>query len=117
MRFLVRAPALATFLMLSGPAFAADQADLDRCKFVGELTKADAGISACDRIVSDSKVSTQDRANALSSRCGWWWAKKDADRALADCNESIRLYSSSAATYSAGSRTTSTTWPRACSRR
>ena len=99
MRFLVRAPALATFLMLSGPAFAADQADLDRCKFVGELTKADAGISACDRIVSDSKVSTQDRANALSSRCGWWWAKKDSDRALTDCNEAIGIDRNLTAAY------------------
>ena len=91
MRSLVRAPALATFLMLFSPAFAADQADLDRCKFAGELNKADDGISACDRVVSDTKISTQDRANALSSRCGWWWAKKDSDRALTDCNQAIGI--------------------------
>ena len=80
-------------------ARAADQADIDRCKFAGELKKADEGIAACDRVVADSKMSSQDRAGALSSRCGWWWAKKDSDRALADCNESIRLYRNSAAAY------------------
>src|SRR5580698_7039825 len=99
MRFSVRAAALATFLMLFSPAFAADQADLDRCKFVGELTKADDGISACDRVVNDSKVSTQDRANALSSRCGWWWAKKDSDRALKYCNEAIGIDRNLTAAY------------------
>jgi len=80
-------------------ASAADQADLDRCKFAGELNKTDEGIAACDRVVGDSKTSSQDRANALSSRCGWWWAKKDSDRALTDCNESIRIYRNSAAAY------------------
>jgi lipoprotein NlpI len=99
MRSLVRAPALATFLMLCSPAFAADQADLDRCKFVGELNKADDGISACDRVVGDTKISTQDRANALSSRCGWWWAKKDSDRALTDCNQAIGIDRNLTAAY------------------
>jgi lipoprotein NlpI len=99
MRSLVCAPALATFLMLFSPAFAADQADLDRCKFAGELNKADDGISACDRVVSDTKISTQDRANALSSRCGWWWAKKDSDRALTDCNQSIGIDRNLTAAY------------------
>jgi len=75
------------------------QGDLDQCKFVGQLDKADDGIAACDRIIKDSKTSAQDRAGALSSRCGWWWAKKDADRALADCNEAIRTNRSVAAAY------------------
>jgi lipoprotein NlpI len=99
MRFSVRAPALATLLMLFNPAFAADQADLDRCKFIGELNKADDGISACDRVVNDSKISAQDRASALSSRCGWWWAKKDSDRALADCNQAIGIDRNLTAAY------------------
>jgi lipoprotein NlpI len=91
--------ALAVSLMLSGPVLADAQADLDRCKFAGELSKADDGIAACDRVIKDSKTSTQDRAAALSSRCGWWWAKKDSERALADCNEAIRTVSSLAAAY------------------
>ena len=99
MRFSVLATALAAFLMLSAPAVADSQADLDRCKFVGELNKADDGISACDRVVNNSKISAQDRAGALSSRCGWWWAKKDSDRALTDCNEAIRINRNLAPAY------------------
>jgi lipoprotein NlpI len=99
LRFSVFAPALAAFAMLLNTAWAADQADLDRCKFAGQLNKADEGIAACDRVVGDSKTSLQDRANALSSRCGWWWAKKDSDRALTDCNESIRTYRNLAGAY------------------
>jgi lipoprotein NlpI len=81
---------LAASLMFFDPALADAQADLDRCKFVGELSKADDGIAACDRAINDAKTAAQDRAAALSSRCGWWWAKRDADRALSDCNEAIR---------------------------
>ncbi len=99
MRFSVFAFALAALAISFNNASAADQADLDRCKFAGELNKTDEGIAACDRVVSDSRMSSQDRASALSSRCGWWWAKKDSDRALTDCNESVRLYRNSAAAY------------------
>jgi lipoprotein NlpI len=99
MRFSVRTPALATLLILASPALADSRADLDRCNFAGELNKADDGISACDRVISDSKISAQDRANALSSRCGWRWAKKDSDRALTDCNEAVRVDPNLAAAY------------------
>jgi lipoprotein NlpI len=99
LRFSVIVPALAAFSMLLGAASAADQADIDRCKFAGDLSKADDGIAACDRVVGDSKLAAQDRASALSSRCGWWWAKRDSDRALTDCNEAIRTYRNLAAAY------------------
>ncbi len=99
MRFSVLAPALAAFLMLLAPAFADSQADLDRCKFAGELNKADDGIAACGRVIDDPKISAQDRASALNSRCGWWWAKSDSDRALTDCNEAIRVDRNLAAAY------------------
>ncbi|MGA7805553.1 tetratricopeptide repeat protein [Bradyrhizobium sp.] len=65
--------------------------DFDQCKFVGEISKADQNIAACDRVLADAKVTGPGRAAALSSRCGWWWAKKDPDRALADCDEAIRI--------------------------
>ncbi len=39
------------------------------------------------------------RAIALSNRCGWWWAKKDPDRALSDCNEAIKVDSAYAPAY------------------
>ena len=99
MRFSVLAPAFIATALLLNAASAADEADLARCKFAGELNKADEGIAACDRVVSDPKTSSQDRASALSSRCGWWWAKKDSDRALTDCNESIRGFRNLASAY------------------
>lgn len=94
-------------LVLTVAAFAAfpgvhavnAQGDLDQCRFAGQLDKADDGIAACDRVINDTKTSTQDRASALSSRCGWWWAKKDSERALKDCNEAIRTNRTLAAAY------------------
>ena len=99
MRFSVLLAALAISLALSSPVRADSQSDLDRCKFVGELSKADESIAACDRVINDPKVMTQTRAAAFSSRCGWWWAKQDLDRALSDCNEAIRADSSNAAAF------------------
>ena len=99
MRFSVILAALAASLAFLGPAQADSQGDVDRCNFAGELSKADEGIAACDRVISDSKVTAQTRAAALSSRCGWWWVKKDSDRALSDCNEAIRANSGNAAAF------------------
>jgi len=99
MRFsLLLAVLLASVTLMSSPEVRA-QTDLDRCRFVGELSKAGDGIASCDRVVNDSKTNAADRAAALSSRCGWWWAKKDSDRALSDCNEAIRLNRNLAAAY------------------
>src|SRR5579871_654597 len=88
---------LAASLVFMGAANA--EGHLDQCKFAGQLDKADNGIAACDRVIKDTKTSAQDRANALSSRCGWWWTKKDADRALADCNEAIRTNRDNSSAY------------------
>jgi lipoprotein NlpI len=93
------AASLAASLMLVDPALADAQTDLDHCKFVGELSKADEGIAACGRAINDPKTTAQDRAVALSSRCGWWWAKRDSDRALSDCNEAIRANRNYAPAY------------------
>ncbi len=99
MRFSMLLAALATSLALSGPVRADSQSDLDHCKFVGEISKADERIAACDRVINDPKVTAKNRAAAFSSRCGWWWAKKDPDRALSDCNEALRADSNNAAAY------------------
>jgi len=95
---LLLAVLLASVTLMSSPEARA-QISSDRCRFVGELSKADDGIASCDRVVNDSKTNAADRAAALSSRCGWWWAKKDSDRALSDCNEAIRLNRNLAAAY------------------
>ena len=99
MRFSVLLAALTISLDLLTPALADGQGDLDRCKFVGELSKADDGIAACDRVINDAKVTAHNRATAFNSRCGWWWAKQDLDRALSDCNEAIRADSGNAAAF------------------
>jgi lipoprotein NlpI len=91
MRFLGLFAGLATLFVTSGPVLADSQGDLDSCKFVGEISKADQSIAACDRVLGDPKVTGPSRAVALSNRCGWRWAKKEPDRALPDCNEAIRI--------------------------
>jgi len=99
MRIPVLLAGLATLFAVSGPARADAQGDLDQCKFVGEIKNADQSIAACDRVLKDPKVTGTKRATALSNRCGWWWAKKDPDRALTDCNEAVRADPGYAAAY------------------
>ena len=100
MRFAALLAGLAALFAVPGPARAADpQGDLDQCKFVGAIKKADQSIAACDRVLKDPKVTGTNRAAAFSNRCGWWWAKKDSDRALSDCNEAIRADPGYAAAY------------------
>jgi len=99
MRFAVLLAGLATLLAISGPARADTQSDLDLCKFVGAVKNADESIAACDRVLKDPKLTATNRAAAFSNRCGWWWAKKDPDRALTDCNEAIRADPAYAAAY------------------
>ena len=99
MRFSVLLAGLATWFAFATPALADSHGDLEQCRFVGEISKADRSIAACDRVLNDPKITGSSRAAALGSRCGWWWAKKDPDRALSDCNDAIRLDPAYAATY------------------
>ncbi len=99
MRFSVMFAGLTTLLIISSPVLADSRADLDRCKFAGQITNADQNIAACDRVLNDPKTTGPGRASAFSNRCGWWWAKKDPDRALSDCNEAIRIDRTYAAAY------------------
>jgi lipoprotein NlpI len=99
MRFSVLLAGLVTGFAFSSPVLADSQSDSDQCKFVGEISKADQSIAACDRVINDAKVSGSDRAIAFSNRCGWWWAKKDPDRALSDCSEAIKADRSYAPAY------------------
>lgn len=98
MRFLVFLAVLA-LTSFAAPLLAAAEGDLDRCKFAGKFAQADQSILACDRLINDAKATAQSRAAALSNRCGWWWVKKDPDRALSDCDEAIRMDSSNASAF------------------
>jgi lipoprotein NlpI len=95
----VKLVGLATLCVLSSPALADSQSDLAQCKFVGEISNADQSIAACDRVLNDPKTTGARRAIAFSNRCGWWWAKKEPDRALSDCNEAIKADPGYAAAY------------------
>src|ERR1700731_2809285 len=99
MHFSAKLAGLATLIAISSPALADHQSDLEQCKFIGEISKADLSIAACDRALNDPRMTGPSRAIALSNRCGWWWAKKDPDRALSDCNEAIQLDRTYAAAY------------------
>jgi lipoprotein NlpI len=99
MHFSVPLAGLAMVFAFASPALADSYSDLGQCNFVGEISKADQSIAACDRVLSDPKVTGPSRAIAFSDRCGWWWAKKDPDRALSDCNEAIRIDPTYAAAY------------------
>ena len=48
-------------------------------------------IRGCTRVIEDSKVIAQRRANAYNNRGVAYGAKGDRDRAIADYNEAIRL--------------------------
>jgi lipoprotein NlpI len=99
MRFSVLFAGLATLAAISGPVRADSRSDLDHCKFVGTISTADQSIASCDRAIQDPTVTGPSRAVAFSNRCGWWWAKKDPDRALPDCNEAIKIDPTYAAAY------------------
>src|ERR1700677_3615797 len=99
MYFSVPLAGLAMLLIVSSPVLADDQDELTQCKFFGGVSKADLNIAACDRVLKNPKISGPKRAAAFSNRCGWWWAKKDPDRALSDCNEAIRIEPGLAAAY------------------
>src|ERR1700722_746444 len=99
MHFSAKLAGLATLLAISSPVLADHQSDLEQCKFIGEISKADLSIAACDRALNDPSMTGPGRAAVFSNRCGWWWAKKDPDRALPDCNEAIRIDRGNAAAY------------------
>jgi len=89
----------AALCVIATPAFADSQVDLEQCKLVGGLDKADQSIAACDRVIADPKVIGPGLAAAFSNRCGWWWIKRQPERALPDCDAAIRLDPGTAVTY------------------
>jgi tetratricopeptide (TPR) repeat protein len=78
----------ATLLVLAGPGWAASQRDYDDCHQMADL---DRRIAGCTRVINDRKESVRNRAVAYANRCGAWLNKNEQDRAMADCDQAIKL--------------------------
>src|SRR5262245_60019992 len=90
-RFLTCAGVL-TLLALA-PANAAD----DRASCAGAT--GDEAVNACTRLLATEKDKGRALAALYRNRCAAWNSKRETDRALADCNEAIRLDSDSVGAY------------------
>jgi len=76
-------------VMLCMPAPAASQTERDQCADVHNRDAIDRNIAACTRIIDERRE--PDHAAALGNRCGLWITKGNFDRAIADCDDAIRL--------------------------
>lgn len=87
MRFVQGIVAFGLSVFIAGAALAASQRDRDDCYKLN----GDPAITACTRIIQDRSESAKERADAYANRCFEYIAKRDPDRAIADCSEAIRL--------------------------
>jgi tetratricopeptide (TPR) repeat protein len=78
-----------------GAASAASQQDWDACSGKG----AAPSTAACGRIVADESESAQNRADAYLFRAGTYLSQGNADGAIADYGEAIRLAPRNAVAY------------------
>jgi tetratricopeptide (TPR) repeat protein len=74
-------------VLLSAPAWAANPRDRDDC----DKRRGDAAIAVCSRVIDDPQETAHSRAIAYTKRGIAWRDKGDLDRAIADCDEAIRL--------------------------
>ena len=51
----------------------------------------DAAIAACDRAIASNRHAGPELAELYSNRCAEFLVKSSNDRALADCNEAVRI--------------------------
>ena len=91
MRFSVLLAGLATSFAFSSPVLADSQTILTSASLLGRSARPIKASRHATASSHDAKVTGPGRAAALSNRCGWWWAKKDPDHALSDCNEAIKV--------------------------
>jgi tetratricopeptide (TPR) repeat protein len=86
------------FALNAAPTFAASDVDWRRCMDLDNEAEVDANIAACTRILARGETQIA-QASALSNRCELWNEKGDNNRALADCNESLRLNPTNASAH------------------
>jgi lipoprotein NlpI len=72
-------------------AAAQTQQQIDWCNNNSNAFSVDQRLIGCTALVESGQASMQDRAAAYSNRCWAYSDKGDPDRAIADCNDAIRL--------------------------
>jgi lipoprotein NlpI len=72
-------------------AAAQTQQQVEWCNNNGNAFSVDQRLIGCTALVESGQASMQDRAAAYSNRCWAYSDKGDPDRAIADCDDAIRL--------------------------
>jgi len=88
---LVGAVMLVTSALHASRAAAQTQQEIDWCNNNDNAFSVDQRIGGCTALIESEPASAQDRAAGYSNRCWAYSDKGDPDRAIADCNEAIRL--------------------------
>jgi tetratricopeptide (TPR) repeat protein len=82
---------LLTSALHASRAAAQTQQQIDWCNNSDNAFSVDQQLVGCTALVESERASAQDRAAGYSNRCWAYSDKGDPDRAIADCNEAIRL--------------------------
>jgi len=82
---------LATSALHASRAAAQTQQEIDWCNNSGNAFSVDQQLVGCTALVESERASAQDRAAGYSNRCWAYSDRGDPDRAIADCNDAIRL--------------------------
>lgn len=84
--------------LVAGSAQAASDDDFMRC-IIPDVSRPDHVIASCSKSINSKNRDKEARAMAYLSRGNMYRRKRQYDRALADYNESLRLYPNSAPTH------------------
>ena len=95
MRAVLASAAAVAALVFTDASFGANQKDLQECA----SSEPDRIIAVCTRLLADRSETTETHVEAYTQRATAWLAKCDLDRAIADCNEAIRLDPKSVSAY------------------
>jgi lipoprotein NlpI len=88
---LAGAAILATSALQASRAEAQTQQQIDWCNNNSNAFSVDQRLIGCTALVESRQASMQDRAAGYSNRCWAYSDKGDPDRAIADCDDAIRL--------------------------